>query len=273
MSMKVFKNCICDIDTSKLMIDEYVYSTLARILTYECDLTITDEEKFVICYSCAPYPVWVYLRGDATDMDREKVYLILKDNFGFNGEYTFNTGNDYADFLMERMKRDGYDFNVTLDLLAYRCTKTIPPSKNPEGYIRPATIDEVDFVAQMISDFREELKLDVMDMDAYKKSATSYINNQAFFLWIDKNGNRCGCCTFKDFGDKSAVGTVYTLPEDRRYGYASQLVYKVTNDVLNRGKIAVLYADKAYGPSNKCYMKLGYELMGSICTIGKVTDK
>lgn len=273
MEFKTFENCIPDIDVSYLNIDEYIYSTLIRILNYECALTITDGEKFVICHSQNPYPVWIYLHHNATDEEKEQVYSILKDTFGFDGKYSFNTENGLANFIVNRCKLDGYDIGITLDLLAYRCTKTVPPSKNPEGYIRAAALDEVDFTAQLINDFKEELQLDIMNMESYKKTATKHIKNNSFFLWIDKDGKRCGCCTFNDFGDKSAVGTVYTLPDQRRYGYASQLVYKVTNDVLSRGKTAVLYADKAYGPSNKCYMKLGYELMGSICTIGKVANE
>lgn len=273
MNIKTFKNCVCNIDREKLNIDEYVFSTLDRILNYECNLTITDNEKFVICHSCFPYPVWVYLRNDASESEKENVYLIIKETFGFDGEYTFNTSNDFAEFIMNRCKKDGYEFEVKLDLLAYRCLKTIAPTKNPEGYIRLAAPNEVDIVAKLIKDFREELQLDLLDDETYKIHAINHINKESFFLWIDANGEISGCCTFKDYGDKSSVGTVYTDPDKRRYGYASQLVYKVTNDVLSRNLTPVLYADKAYGASNKCYMKLGYELMGSICTIGKATNE
>ena len=51
---------------------------------------------------------------------------------------------------------------------------------------------------------------------------------------------------------------VYTPDEERRKGYAANLIYAVTKDMLEKGYGPLLYTDYNYLPSNKSYMNVGY---------------
>jgi hypothetical protein len=43
-----------------LVNDKLTFSVLVSILSYPCQKIITDNKYFIICYSCSPFPVWVW---------------------------------------------------------------------------------------------------------------------------------------------------------------------------------------------------------------------
>ena len=45
-------------------------------------------------------------------------------------------------------------------------------------------------------------------------------------------------------------------------GYAANLIYLVTNKLLEQGLVPLLYTDYNYFPSNKAYINAGYEDKG-----------
>ena len=60
-----------------------------------------------------------------------------------------------------------------------------------------------------------------------------------------------------------ASGPVYTPPDDRGRGYASNLVAGVSGEMLSRGAEACfLYTDLGNPTSNAIYRRIGYEQVG-----------
>jgi predicted GNAT family acetyltransferase len=55
---------------------------------------------------------------------------------------------------------------------------------------------------------------------------------------------------------------VYTPIDERSKGYASNLIYTLTNELLEKELIPLLYTDYNYKPSNKAYINAGYEDTG-----------
>ena len=62
------------------------------------------------------------------------------------------------------------------------------------------------------------------------------------------------------------VGGVFTLPEYRTQGLASQVVYELTKECLNEGKVPCLFYDNPKAGS--IYHRLGYVTF-DLWTIGK----
>jgi uncharacterized protein len=56
------------------------------------------------------------------------------------------------------------------------------------------------------------------------------------------------------------IGPVYTPPEERGHGYASNLTAWVSQTLLDEGRrFCFLYADLGNPTSNKIYQAIGYE--------------
>jgi predicted GNAT family acetyltransferase len=56
------------------------------------------------------------------------------------------------------------------------------------------------------------------------------------------------------------VSAVYTPPEERGKGYAYNLIYRISKELLDSGdKYCVLYTDDSNPISNHVYEKIGYK--------------
>lgn len=62
--------------------------------------------------------------------------------------------------------------------------------------------------------------------------------------------------------NQAKISHVYTPIEERKKGYAANLIYLMTNDILSKGYVPLLYTDYNYIPSNKAYINAGYEDTG-----------
>ena len=58
--------------------------------------------------------------------------------------------------------------------------------------------------------------------------------------------------------NQARLNHVYTPPEERQKGYAANLIYLMTNELLDKGLVPLLYTDYNYIPSNKAYINVGY---------------
>ena len=80
------------------------------------------------------------------------------------------------------------------------------------------------------------------------------------YLWIDDGRpvSLTGAGGLTPTGTR--VGPVYTPPGDRGHGYASNLVARVSQELLDSGRTFVfLFTDLANPTSNHIYQAIGYE--------------
>lgn len=266
--LKKFENCICAIDKTIFKQDEYCFFVLMRILEETCTLTITDGKRLVICYSCPPYPVWIWLPDNATEQEKDRAYREIKSNFGFNNGSRFNMKYFLAEYFLDRAKKEGFPLDICTNMFTYNCETPIAPVKSVDGYLKAAEIEDLESAAEFIRAFHKEVNMDKTDMETYRKKAEAFISERSFFFWVDGHGEKVACCSYRDSMEKSSIGSVFTKAEKRRQGYASALVYQVTKLILERKKIPTLYTDADYEASNACYVNIGYRLKGNLCTIG-----
>jgi len=79
------------------------------------------------------------------------------------------------------------------------------------------------------------------------------------WFWTDPAGERVHLTAANppSYG-VARIGPVYTPPEHRGHGYASNAVAQVTRQILGGGARACLFTDQANPTSNKIYAELGY---------------
>ncbi|MBZ4212639.1 GNAT family N-acetyltransferase [Mycoplasma sp. U97] len=65
----------------------------------------------------------------------------------------------------------------------------------------------------------------------------------------------------------SVIGGVFCLADYRKRGYASQCVYKLTNEIAKKGKKPVLFYNDDNHKASKIYQKIGYKNLGNLYTI------
>ena len=53
--------------------DKYTFFVLGRIMGGKCDLLLTDHERLIVCFSCNPYPVWIWTPDEAAEFSSGKI--------------------------------------------------------------------------------------------------------------------------------------------------------------------------------------------------------
>ena len=258
-------------DFRLLQDDRYTFAVLSRILPGPCSLTLTDHERFILCHSVAPYPVWIWTANNLRDAEKQRAWELADSACPLSAGHSYNLKYELAEHFITQAARQGLHAGVTTNMLAYDCPAPIAPAHPAPGRLHRCTVEDVAEVAAMIYEFHESVGDSRFDMDTCRQLAAHHVAGH-FYFWKDAQDETVACCSFSPSGDLGSVGSVYTVPRHRRKHYAQQLVYEVTRIVADAGLIPMLYTDADYVASNACYEKIGYVQRGRLCTLGVIRE-
>lgn len=245
--------------------DSITYSVLIKILQGTCTDIFTDHEKSVVCYSCPPWPVWVWCR----DLSLVKeIGACLKENFPV--EQGYNIILSYE--LLEQL-RQGDDYfrraGNKMGLLSYRLDHINPIEYPCEGDMDLVREEEVSSLIGVWQAMHMEMEGRQFTPEHCEETIRRMVREKNLFAWRLEDGTIAALTGKGDQAPYSKITSVYTLPRHRRKGYAINLVHGVTKTILDDGLIPILYTDAGYEASNACYQKIGYKLVGRLTSICK----
>lgn len=262
------------VDTGLFAGDELTFAVLTAIVNNKCTFVITDNDRFVICYSSAPFPVWLWTASDVSEAEKEEIWeLCRREDIlpGASEKYNitcYNMKYDLADFFMGKAKEAGIPMDITMNMLVYECFEAKKPTRQADGEKYNMTEDDLVDVTQFIWQFKQDIGTDIEELDACREKAKDLIGRENFFLWKNAEGKNVAMCNYNVEGDLARVGLVFCKHDERRKGYAENLVYEVTKLAKEKGFRPILYTNADYAASNGCYTKVGYEQKGSLCAVG-----
>ena len=219
----------------------------------------SDDETYAVVQGKDGLPVWAWtLENLSLDklkevkdaltkfVDRENVNVTSREEL-YN--YLVSTNYEYLD-------KDSY-----FELGFLECFKPVKPDKC-DGYLDRVRTDELDLLAEYYYLDRQELPLEsVTKEEAYEKSK-ELLNDENFYVWRNSNDKLVAYLNYSECDKVARLGNVYTVPDERRKGYCSNLVYEVTKGLKDKGYRVFLYTDYKYPNSNGAYKKVGYEDKG-----------
>lgn len=262
-----YENQSLDEIASLLLNDKLTFSVLVSILSYPCQKIITDKKHFIICYSCSPFPVWVWTLDNTPNEVYEQVCDIINMEFDKKDKFFFNVKYEFFQYLKNHDKMN--DWFVSTNMLTYDCPHPIPPKKQAEGSLTVATMEDFEITRMLIRgvfDATSEKRITEKECDDITKSR---IVSGNLYLWKSNTGNAVAM-SYVDYGfEFGKVTLVYTNPSERRKGYASRIVYEVSCLIADKGLMPILYTDGDYDASNECYKGIGYIERGCLYSISK----
>lgn len=250
--------------------DRYTFFVLRRVLGGSCQLVLSDHESLILCYTCEPYPVWIWTRDKAPLAVLERAYQLVSEHSLLRREQRFNLKYELAEHMIRRAAEDGGGLALYENMFAYDCPEPVPPAGKADGGLYRCRSDDAEELAGIIEAFANETGLDKKDRERYLQSARASIEAGRTCFWKNERGQTAACCKYVPNGDMASVGLVYTFPEQRRKHYAENLVYQVTLLAKGEGLTPMLYTNADYAASNACYRKLGYRLRGRLCAVAVV---
>lgn len=247
--------------------DRYTFCVMHEIVGGSCRLLLSDHARLILCYTCEPYPVWIWTGEPAPHEALEQAYALASALDLLRMGRRFNVKYELADYLMQRAAEDGLKLTLCTNMYAYDCQKPIPPSAQADGGLHRCTQEDLDELTEFMERMHGELGIDQMDRTSYRERAGAGIASGRTFFWKNEQGKAVASCQYNPDGELARVGLVFTRPEHRRKHYAENLVYQVTMLANAEGLIPMLYTDADYVASNACYEKLGYKLRGRLCSV------
>lgn len=142
----------------------------------------------------------------------------------------------------------------------------VRPPRPTTGGSRPATATDRPLLERWMSAFeREALQAMTRDDRASERAIDSRLGgggSAGFSIWEDA-GRAVSLTGWARIPGGARIGPVYTPPGDRGRGYASNLVARVSAELLSRGADACfLYTDLGNPTSNAIYRRIGFEQVG-----------
>ena len=258
-----------------LPVDTPLYAMLRRILRTPCRFIVTDEQNYIVCHSEYPFPVWVWTSEDMADEDLGRAKELLEkeltawDLAQSGGEQIHvNMETTLAMRIISELASTPTPLAIKHRINVYDCPAPKKPVAEVKGACVPATEDDFHIAHEMMRHFFLESAIDNLPESEQRKKAEVFIFAKRFFFWKNEEGEPVAMCLFTDNGDGSeSLNNVFTMPAQRRKGYASALVYEVSQMILKKEHMPMLYTDAGYEASNKCYEKLGFNRRGSLCTL------
>lgn len=150
------------------------------------------------------------------------------------------------------------NFEVEKHLVIYRCEKLNPDFRISPGGMRLVDRNEAQELIKLSLDFTEQyegIRENPIEMEA---AVENEIREKKLFVWDAK-----GICALavemnRQSFDYPEIGKLYTVPEKIGRGFASSLLYRLTEKILSEHPFCMLYTNGNNPASNRACIKAGY---------------
>lgn len=254
--------------------DKYKFSVLLQNLGSATLELYSDEENYVLCRGHKAYPTWVWTK-DNFDKSLLKELEEGLNLFRLDVDTRFTIKREVYDLLVEDKYENLGDYYFEMGYLV--CEKTKLPKKT-DGYLAKATKEDEEVLTNFI--FNESYEIsDIKELtkEEAKKTFEKNLNGGHYRVWKNDKDEVVAQADYSIVDGNAKIKSVYTKEEERGKGYAANLIYHLTNLVLNEGYHVSLYTDYNYAPSNTAYKNVGYEdrdvLINFSCTKVKTKRK
>ncbi len=127
----------------------------------------------------------------------------------------------------------------------------------PPGEFNRVTLEGLELAREWVRSFHEETDTSV-NPDEEDRAVHNRIKTGTLWFWNDSQPVSMAA-RGRPTPNGEAVNMVYTPPERRRNGFATAVVARLSQRILDRGKrFCTLYTDLSNPVSNNIYMKIGY---------------
>jgi GNAT superfamily N-acetyltransferase len=159
----------------------------------------------------------------------------------------------------------GAGYRIGMRQRIYELRHVVHP-RYPPGEFRPATVEDVALVRQWACGFYDDC-FGEGNHEQIMRSAEEKVRNGTLYLWVD-GVPRSMAAGSRPTPHGEAVGFVYTPPSQRRKGYASAVVARLSQRILDDGKqFCTLYTNLANPTSNRIYQQIGYTAIADVVEI------
>jgi uncharacterized protein len=148
---------------------------------------------------------------------------------------------------------------IQMEQRIYVLTK-VKKEASKRGKLRLVEKRDYPIIEQWVYEFSHDVGLPFLSMEQAVQKAQEMFEQKRLYVWEVEGNIVSMACWQRPTKRNVTIGYVYTPPEERKKGYASDCVSALTQHLLDSGyQTTSLYTDLANPTSNKIYMEIGYE--------------
>ncbi len=222
-------------------------------------LATVEDENGLLAVACMTPPHNLILSGWEGE-SAEAFTLLIQDLRGGNWPVPGVVGPAQISekFAQTWTKQTGQQYKVELLERLFALNQVIPPER-AAGELRMATEDDLPLIKDWMFAFDQEAAHSGNREVAWQRAELD-VRNRSMYIW--ETPDKC----IVSMANKSrplvnsiSIGPVYTPPEERGHGYASNCVAALSQLLLDQGwQYCSLFTDLANPTSNSIYQKIGY---------------
>ena len=241
--------------------DKYKFNLILKNLpSPELEL-YSDEESYIVCRGSKKWPTWIWTSENFDGSKIGEIEDLIKIYLTDNERDKFTCKKELYDLLVKR-KFANLNTDDYFEMGFLICHRTKAP-KVCDGVLSKPTESVIEVLVRYWYDDNIEMNgNNPISPEQARKDVETFISDEKFYV-LKNAENKIVCMAgYSITGEQAKITHVYTPTEERKKGYASNLIYLMTNEILERGLVPLLYTDYNYIPSNKAYINAGYEDKG-----------
>lgn len=252
--------------------DKYKFNLILKNLpSPELEL-YSDEKNYIICRGSKKWPTWIWTKDNFDKSKIEEIEELIRMYLTNKEMDKFTCKKELYDLLVERnfdiLNQDDY-----FEMGFLICHKTTKPKQCDGILSKPVEEDRSTLEKYWYDDSIEMNGTDPISIEQAKHDVDEFMNDDKFYI-LRNPQNKIVCMANYSITDNQAkLSHVYTPIEERKKGYAANLIYLVTDDLLEKGLVPLLYTDYNYIPSNKAYINAGFEDEGILINFSCSKEK
>ena len=144
--------------------------------------------------------------------------------------------------------------------------REVNPPEYPRGMFRQATSEDIELASEWTSAFITDC-CNTLDVGGAMELIKEKVSSGSIFFW-DLSGPVSMAARTRPTPNGESVSLVYTPSSFRRKGYATAVVSRLSQRILDEGKqLCTLYTDLSNPTSNSIYKKIGYSPVADVIDI------
>lgn len=247
--------------------DKVTYNTIMKVLEDKEALVYLSEDNDFLAAQNQWKPMWVWI--DKTSR-KEKAECYISNFVSIID--SINVPNIIGDEepindIAEKLNRlNGYSHESQMGMIAYYCDKVNNPL-NSLTKLERSSEKHIDVIARFIAGITRDVYGERLSIQDQLESAKQSISAGNLYILV-KDSEVLSMANIahrsQNFG---RINLVYTPNKYRKNDYASELVAKLSQLVLDEDRIPMLYTDDSNATSNKIYKNIGYKKTGRVKNI------
>lgn len=241
--------------------DKYKFNIILKNLPSPTLELYSDEENYIICRGSTKWPTWIWTKDNFDKSKLSEIEQLINLYLTEAERDKFTCKKDLYDLLLsnnfDKINQEDY-----FEMGFLICYQTKQPKPCDGTLSIPTEEDRETLIEYWYADNQEMNGVEKITMEKAIEDVDGFLTSGTFYVLRNPRGKIVSMASYSIVGEQAKLAHVYTPQEERGKGYAANLIYLMTNDLLNRNLVPLLYTDYNYIPSNKAYINAGYEDTG-----------